>query len=92
MPTNVYTIFQPFFIDFGYRGIAFFAVVYGVVSGYLYRLFRNGNNTGTCLYTYGVYVLLMQFYQENVFMSMVFILQFIVFTLLFTQNKIRFAW
>ena len=92
MPTNVYTIFQPFYIDFGYRGIAFFAILYGVASGYLYRLFRNGNATGTCLYTYGVYVLIMQFYQENVFLSMVFILQFTTFIILFTQNKLRISW
>ena len=92
IPTNVYTIFQPFYIDFGYRGVAFFAVVYGVASGFLYRLFRSRNSVGTCLYTYLVYVLLMQFYQENVFVSMVFILQFIVFTLLIAQNKIKFSW
>ena len=92
IPTNVYTIFQPFYIDFGYWGIAFFAVMYGVISGYLYRLFRNGNSTGTCLYTYGVYVLIMQFYQENVFQSLVFILQFTLFTILFTQNKLRLSW
>ena len=92
MPTNVYTIFQPFYIDFGYRGIAFFAIIYGVVSGYLYRLFRNGNATGTCLYTYGVYVLIMQFYQENIFLSLVFILQFTIFITLFTQQKLRLSW
>lgn len=92
IPTNVYTIFQPFYIDFGYQGIAIFAIVYGVVSGYLYRLFRNGSAIGICLYTYGVFVLLMQFYQENVFLSMVFILQFTIFTILFTQKKIRLSW
>ena len=88
--TNVYTIFQPFFSDFGYRGVAFFAAVYGCVCGFLYRLFRNGNGAGTCLYTYAVYVLLLQFYQENVFLSMVFVLQFAFFIVLLTQQKIRF--
>ena len=88
--TNVYTIFQPFFIDFGYRGVAFFAAFYGCVCGFLYRLFRNGNGVGTCLYTYAVYVLLLQFYQENVFLSMVFVLQFAFFIVLLTQQKIRF--
>ena len=39
IPTNVYTIFQPFYQDFGYMGVAFFAGIYGVVSGWLYRLF-----------------------------------------------------
>ena len=88
--TNVYTIFQPFYIDFGYRGVAFFAAVYGCVCGFLYRLFRNGNGVGTCLYTYAVDVLLLQFYQENVFLSMVFVVQFTLFIVLLTQQKFRF--
>lgn len=88
--TNVYTIFQPFYIDFGYRGVAFFAAMYGCTCGFLYRLFRNGNGIGTCLYTYIVYVLLLQFYQENVFLSMVFVLQFAFFVVLLTQQKVKF--
>lgn len=87
--TNVYTIFQPFFIDFGYRGIAFFATVYGCICGFLYRLFQNGNGIGTCLYTYFVYVLTLQFYQENVFLSMVSIVQLTFFFFLLTQKNIR---
>ena len=90
--TNVYTIFQPFFIDFGYKGIAFFAIVYGCICGYLYRLFKNNNSTGTCLYTYAVYLLILQFYQENLFLSMVFVLQFSFFVTLFTQQKIKLSW
>lgn len=87
--TNVYTVFQPFYIDFGYRGVAIFAAVYGCVCGYIYRLFRNGSGVGTCLHTYAVYVLLLQFYQENVFLSLVFVLQFTFFVILFTQQKFR---
>jgi len=91
VPSNVYTIFQPFFIDFGNRGIAFFALLYGVVSGWLYRLFRNGNNVGTCLYTFMTNVLILQFYQENILLSMVFVIQFTFFTTLFTQKYIRLS-
>ena len=89
--TNVYTIFQPFFIDFGYKGVAFFAALYGSVCGWLYRLFRNRNSVGTCLYAYAVYVLVMQFYQENIFLSLVFILQFVFFVILFTQQKLKIS-
>jgi oligosaccharide repeat unit polymerase len=77
-------------IDFGYPGVAFFAILYGCACGYLYRMFRSGNGVGTCLYTYAVYVLLLQFYQENVFLSMVFVLQLSFFIVLFTQRKIHF--
>lgn len=89
--TNVYTIFQPFFIDFGYKGIAFFAALYGSVCGWLYRLFRSRHSVGICLYAYAVYVLVMQFYQENIFLSLVFVLQFAFFIFLFTQQKLKFS-
>ena len=89
--TNVYTIFQPFYIDFGYKGIAFFAMIYGVITGWLYRLYRNGNSTGRCLYTFFVQILILQFYQENIFLSLVFVIQLAFFVLLFTQQKFKFS-
>ena len=91
IPTNVYTIFQPFFIDFGYKGIAFFAGVYGCTMGWLYRLYKNKNSTSYGLYTYAIYVLLLQFYQENVFYSLVFVIQFSFFVFIFTQQKFKIA-
>lgn len=91
IPTNVYTMFQPFFIDFGYKGIAFFAAIYGTMSGYFYRLFRNANSFGKCIYTYIVNVLILQFYQENIFLSLVFVLQFTFFVYILTQERITIS-
>ena len=89
IPTNVYTVFQPFFIDFGYKGVAFFSGVYGCLCGWLYRLYKNKNGIGCALYTYAVFALMLQFYQENFFHSLVFLLQFTFFVTLFTQKKIN---
>ncbi len=89
LPTNVFTVFQPFFEDFKYRGVAFFAVFYGFFSGWCYRLMRNGSGVGKCLYVYVVYVLVLQFFQENVMMSLVPVMQFIFFVVLIMQQKIR---
>ena len=91
IPTNVYTCFQPFFIDFGYKGIAFFAWLYGCASGVLYRLYRDRKSIGYGLYTYMVYALVLQFYQENIFYSMVFVIQFAFFFVIFTQNKVKLS-
>lgn len=91
IPTNVYTIFQPFFQDFGYHGIAFFAFVYGTFSGWIYRLFRNGSGIGRCVYAYIVYALLLQFFQENIFLSIVAFIQYVFFLIITLQNKIIFA-
>lgn len=89
IPTNVYTVFQPFFIDFSYKGVAFFSSVYGCLCGWLYRLYKNKNGIGCALYTYAVFALMLQFYQENFFHSLVFLLQFTFFVTLFTQKKVN---
>ena len=89
--TNVYTIMQPFFRDFGNMGVAFFSFLYGVVSGALYRWAKNGVVLCICLYTYMVEVLILQFYQENIFLSMVIVLQLVFFVTLMTQDKVRFV-
>ena len=88
LPTNVYTIFQPFFQDFSYRGVAFFAMLYGTVSGFLFRMYKNGNGICRCVYTYFVYVLVLQFFQENIFMNIVMVMQFVLFTMLIQQQTI----
>ena len=63
--TNVYTIMQPFYNDFGSTGVAFFGFVYGSVFGYVYCKFREGSDVYKCFYTYLVEVIIIQFYNEN---------------------------
>lgn len=90
IPTNVYTIFQPFYIDFGYKGIAFFSALYGIICGFLYRLYKNNNTFGCCLYTFIIYVLVLQFYQENIFLSLATVIEFVFLVYLITQQRIKF--
>ena len=87
--TNVYTLFQPFYIDFGHKGIALFATIYGFISGWLYRLHSASDGFGRCMYTYIVTVLVLQFYQENIFLSMVFVIQFTFFVYILTLHDNR---
>lgn len=86
--TNVYTVMQPFYVDFGYWGVAFFAAVYGLFSGVLYYSCRKGNAISKCLYTFIVQILILQFYQENIFMSISGLTQLIILVILMTQSKI----
>lgn len=88
IPTNVYTVFQPFFEDFGYKGIAFFSSIYGFFSGWLYRQCRNGVAIGSYLYTYIVFVLLLQFFQENLIISLSDMLQYTIIFMLILQQRI----
>ena len=63
--TNVYTIMQPFYNDFGSIGVAFFGFLYGSIFGYVYCKFREGSDIYKCFYTYLVEVIIIQFYNEN---------------------------
>ena len=63
--TNVYTIMQPFYNDFGHVGVAFFGFLYGSVFGFVYCRFREGSELFKCFYTYLVEVIIIQFYNEN---------------------------
>lgn len=90
IPTNVYTVFQPFFEDFGYRGVAFFASVYGVFTGWLYRQCHNGNAISRCLYAYVLMTLVLQFYQENLILSLSVLIQYLVIIALILQQSLSF--
>ena len=91
IPTNIYTLFQPFFEDFKYRGIAFFALLYGTFSGWMYRLYQNGNAVGKIIYSYLIYVLVLQFYQENLILNIVQFSQFVFLVLLVQQRFFGFS-
>lgn len=86
--TNVYTVMQPFYVDFGYPGVAFFAAVYGVIAGSLYRGYRNGNSVCRSLYTLLLQILVLQFYQENIFLSISGLTQVVIVVILLTQNTL----
>jgi oligosaccharide repeat unit polymerase len=91
LPTNVFTIFQPFYEDFQYRGVAFFAFVYGILSGWIYRLFRNGNFVARCVYAYFVRFLVMQFYHEDLIMNIILFLQFVFFVFIISLNSVKIS-
>lgn len=87
--TNQYTIMQPFYIDFGVGGVAFFALVYGVFLGWCYSSYKSGNSVGKCLYTYLVMVLVLQFGQEQIFLLPVAFIKICVLIYIVAQNKFR---
>jgi len=88
LPTNVYTIFQPFYQDFRFPGIAFFAMVYGIFTGWIYRHFRNGSAIGRCVYAYIVEILFLQFYSESLLQNMVLFIQFVFFTYIILEQRV----
>lgn len=87
--TNVYTVYQPFYQDFGYNGVAFFASVYGVFAGWVYRKCQQGYSIFMCLYAYIVEVLVLQFFQENLILSLSILTQYLFVFILTLQNKFK---
>ena len=76
--TNTYTVMQPFFLDFGYKGLAFFAAAFGMLAGTLYRLHREGKIWGTCVYAIVLAALCTQFHQEELLGDLIVNIQYAV--------------
>ena len=91
IPTNVYTIMQPFYNDFGILGIGFFGIIYGVIFGVAYRRFRTGDPVYICIYTYLVEVIIIQFYNDNLLQNIVLFLEFCFFVYILTQQRYKFS-
>lgn len=80
--TNTYTVFQPFYLDFGQTGVALFAILYGILIGLIYKYFRKGNAFAAVLYAYLMAMLCTQFHQEEIFTSFIRTMQFCFFAIL----------
>lgn len=91
IPTNVYTIMQPFYNDFGILGIGFFGLVYGAFFGWAYRRFRNGDPVFICVYTYLIEVIIIQFYNDNLLQNIVLFLEFWFCTFILLQQRFKIA-
>ena len=91
LPTNLYTVMQPFYVDFGSIGVAYFALIYGVFTGWCYAGYRRGNSTMKCLYTYLVMVLVLQFGQEQIFLLPLAFLKICFLIYILTQNRFRLS-
>lgn len=89
IPTNVYTMMDPFFNDFGFAGIAFFALVEGAVVGWIYKKAFTGQTIARGVYAYLVAVIALQFFDEQFFLGISNIIQM---TLLIAICHIKFVW
>ena len=89
IPTNLYTIMQPFYLDFGQWGVFIFALLYGVGSGWCYSLYKSGNSWGCVAYTFHFYNLVTQYGSEHILLSPIISIQFLVILYLLTQNRIK---
>ena len=80
---------QPFYVDFGEIGVAYFALIYGVFTGWCYAGYRKGNSAMKCLYTYMVMVLVLQFGQEQIFLLPIVFLKVCFLIYILTQRTLN---
>lgn len=88
-PTNVYTMMSPMFHDFGYWGVGIFAMIEGVLMGYVYKKACTGQTILRCLYAYFVAILVLQFFDEQFFIGVSNIIQILILIVLF---HVRIVW
>ena len=74
--TNVYTVLYPFFIDFGYYGLAVFGSLYGLLYGWVYKYAKNSNTFAIIFYALLFPGLMLQFMGESFFANLSTFLQY----------------
>lgn len=76
VPTNVFTSFGNFFMDYGYFGCLIYAVIMAISFGYIYRKFvYSSNHDLQIVYALLIYCLVFQFFGDFFFQFLSMTLQ-----------------
>lgn len=89
VPTNVYTMMAPIFMDFGYPGLFVLSAVEGIIIGAIYKRAETGMNLMRLLYSYLLTILVLQFFAEQFYVGLSNIVQ-ITILILFCHLKFTF--
>lgn len=92
LPTNVYTVIGPIWLDYGYIGIAIFPFIIGAFSGLCWKLYLSGKKWGVVIYTYLGSVLVLQFFGEYFFTNMSYLLQLVILSYLVYNCRYVVKW
>lgn len=63
-PTNVYTVFDPYFRDFNIMGVLIFGIVSSIIHMSLYIKAKNTSGPYIFIYSATLFALIMQFFQD----------------------------
>lgn len=76
--TNVYTTLYPYFKDFGYKGIFYFALIIGIFYGYIYKKALKNNNPMLITLSLLTSALITQFMNETTISTISTLLQILI--------------
>jgi oligosaccharide repeat unit polymerase len=65
--TNVYTVYEPYFLDFRWPGVLVAMFIFGAIHGHVYVRATSGDNYFVMVYGLLMYPLFMQFFQDQYF-------------------------
>ena len=68
--TNTYTVLYPFYKDFGIAGISFFAILLGLILGYIYNKAEHGDVLFIVIYAFFLTEVIMQYGAEMFFTNL----------------------
>lgn len=92
LPTNVYTVIGPFWLDFGYVGVVVYSFIIGSVSGFLYRIALNKELWAVIAYSFFACTLVLQFFGEYIFTNLSYTIQIMALTFFAFKFKYTFKW
>jgi oligosaccharide repeat unit polymerase len=87
IPANVYTVFSPYYRDFGLIGVGFFMLLLGTLHGWVFRQLKAGIPIIIVANALLFYALFMQFFQDQYFSLMSQWIQILGWTYVF--NKLQ---
>lgn len=87
IPSNIYTVFSPYYRDFGVIGVGFFMLLLGTIHGWVFRQLKTGSPMIIVANAILFYALLMQFFQDQYFSLLSQWIQILGWTYVF--NKLQ---
>ncbi len=86
--TNVFTIMEPYYYDFGALGVLIFGIIDGFFCGKIYNSFlKKKGIVITCIYAYITHILILQFFQEYFLVSLSVTIQITICIYFATLNS-----
>ena len=76
--TNTYTVLYPFFLDFGYIGVAVAALLIGLLIGWVFKCHQQGSRFYTLLYAYFFVMLITQYNGETLMTNLAGNIKFVI--------------
>lgn len=86
--TNVYTLLYPYYVDYGYIGIAIFAIVNGIINGLLYKKSKY-NDATLIMYALTSSTIIFGFLGELLFTNLSTYIQYSIYIYILYYWKIK---